>query len=54
MTVRRDASRTEAGAVPAPPMPPGTRLPELLRVLQAVRDGDFGERLPGDWDGLEG
>jgi hypothetical protein len=26
----------------------------LLRVLQAVRDGDFSVRLPGDWTGLEG
>jgi HAMP domain-containing protein/CheY-like chemotaxis protein/signal transduction histidine kinase len=29
-------------------------LSELLRVLQAVRDGDFSVRLPGDWTGLEG
>src|SRR5262249_48932495 len=27
---------------------------ELLRVLQAVRDGDFTVRLPADWDGLDG
>jgi HAMP domain-containing protein/CheY-like chemotaxis protein/signal transduction histidine kinase len=27
---------------------------ELLRVLHAVRDGDFSVRLPGDWTGLEG
>jgi HAMP domain-containing protein/CheY-like chemotaxis protein/signal transduction histidine kinase len=27
---------------------------ELLRVLQAVRDGDFSVRLPGDWTGLDG
>jgi HAMP domain-containing protein/CheY-like chemotaxis protein/signal transduction histidine kinase len=54
MTVRRDASRTEAGAVPAPVIPPAARLPELLRVLQAVRDGDFSEGLPRDWDGLDG
>ncbi len=27
---------------------------ELLRALQAVRDGDFSVRLPGDWTGLEG
>jgi HAMP domain-containing protein/CheY-like chemotaxis protein/signal transduction histidine kinase len=29
-------------------------LSELLRALQAVRDGDFSVRLPGDWTGLEG
>src|SRR5690349_15513403 len=27
---------------------------ELLRVLQAVRDGDFSVRLPGDWTGIDG
>jgi HAMP domain-containing protein/CheY-like chemotaxis protein len=27
---------------------------ELLRALQAVRDGDFSVRLPGDWVGLSG
>src|SRR5581483_11887090 len=26
----------------------------LLRALQAVRDGDFSVRLPGDWTGLSG
>jgi HAMP domain-containing protein/CheY-like chemotaxis protein/signal transduction histidine kinase len=31
-----------------------SELSELLRVLQAVRDGDFSVRLPGDWTGLEG
>ncbi len=34
--------------------PPNPELSELLRVLQAVRDGDFSVRLPGDWSGLEG
>ncbi|HWN67042.1 MAG TPA: HAMP domain-containing protein, partial [Haliangium sp.] len=29
-------------------------LRELLRVLLAVRDGDFSVRLPGHWDGLVG
>ena len=29
-------------------------LRDLLRALQAVRDGDFTVRLPGDWTGLEG
>ncbi|MBL8994877.1 MAG: HAMP domain-containing protein, partial [Spirochaetia bacterium] len=27
---------------------------ELLHALQAVRDGDFSVKLPGDWTGLEG
>ena len=27
---------------------------ELLKALQAMRDGDFSVRLPGDWTGLEG
>src|SRR5262250_3317097 len=31
-----------------------TELSELLTALQAVRDGDFSVRLPGDWTGLEG
>ena len=34
--------------------PPRPELSELLRALQAVRDGDFSVRLPGDWTGLEG
>src|SRR6188474_1643134 len=29
-------------------------LRELLRVLSAVRDGDFSVRLPGHWTGLVG
>src|SRR5688572_10680255 len=36
--------------VGTPPMDYG----ELLRALQAVRDGDFSVRLPGDRTGLEG
>ena len=42
-------------------LPPGgfvtdttTELPELLRVLQAIRDGDFTVRLPGHWTGIMG
>ena len=27
---------------------------ELLRALQAMRDGDFSARLPGNWTGLDG
>ena len=33
---------------------PPARLAELLRALQAVRDGDFSVRLPGDRVGVEG
>ncbi len=36
-----------------PPAGPG-ELPELLRVLAAVRDGDFSVRVPDDWIGLLG
>ena len=49
MTAPNVPGRPTAVAPPA-----STALPELLRVLQAVRDGDFSQRLPGDWDGLEG
>src|SRR5512134_3091373 len=42
------------GALPseAPPQP----LPsaELLRALQAMRDGDFSVRLPTNWTGIDG
>jgi HAMP domain-containing protein/CheY-like chemotaxis protein len=36
--------------------PAGTddMLRELLRVMQAVRDGNFGVTMPGDWSGIEG
>ena len=49
--------RTETVAPPVPTAALTTSQPELselLRVLQAVRDGDFSVRLPGDWTGLEG
>jgi HAMP domain-containing protein/CheY-like chemotaxis protein/signal transduction histidine kinase len=29
-------------------------LSQLLRAMQAVRDGDFTVRMPGDWTGLDG
>src|SRR5688572_29547543 len=29
-------------------------LKEILKALQAIRDGDFSARLPGDWTGLNG
>src|ERR1700742_3240957 len=35
------------------PLPP-SQLSELLRALQAVQEGDFSVRLPGDWTGIEG
>ena len=55
MTVTRDLPRSETGGTAeAQPVPLPPTLPELLRVLQAVRDGDFSQRLPGDWPGLEG
>src|SRR6185436_14406056 len=50
--------RTESVVPPIPAAvlssPPHSQLSELLRALQAVRDGDFSVRLPGDWTGLEG
>src|SRR6187455_878633 len=48
--------RTERSVSPSPSAvtPSHTELSELLRALQAVRDGDFSVRLPGDWTGLEG
>jgi HAMP domain-containing protein/CheY-like chemotaxis protein len=48
--------RTDSAA-PSPTSaltPSRPELSELLRALQAVRDGDFSVRLPGDWTGLEG
>ena len=48
--------RTERSVSSSPSAltPSHTELSELLRALQAVRDGDFSVRLPGDWTGLEG
>ncbi len=48
--------RTDS-AVPSPASartPSHAELSELLSALQAVRDGDFSVRLPGDWTGIEG
>ena len=50
---------TDGAPSPRPIDPPGLNLPpaavsQLLTALQAVRDGDFSVRLPGDWTGLEG
>ena len=33
---------------------PRAALGQLLNALQAIRDGDFSVRLPGDWPGLSG
>src|SRR6187549_1411708 len=50
--------RTERALSQEPPAMgvtiPQPKLSQLLGVLQAVRDGDFSVRLPGDWTGLEG
>src|SRR6187455_1938449 len=48
--------RTERSVSPSPSAvtPSHTELSELLRALQAVRDGDFSVRLPGDWTDIEG
>jgi HAMP domain-containing protein/CheY-like chemotaxis protein/signal transduction histidine kinase len=56
MAVRRKLNRPEGTATNGAPPPPAAHEPlhELLRVMQAVRDGDFSERLPGNWDGIEG
>ena len=32
---------------------PRAALGELLNALQAIRDGDFSVRLPGDWTGID-
>jgi len=43
-------------SAPSPSLPPtgGPHLVEVLRALQALREGDFSVRLPGEWLGLEG
>ncbi len=48
--------RTDSAVPPSPSAltPSHAELSELLRALQAVRDGDFSVRLPGDWTGIEG
>ena len=49
--------RTENALSELPPRvltAPTPLLSELLRALQAVGDGDFSVRLPGEWTGLEG
>ncbi|HLG56151.1 MAG TPA: HAMP domain-containing protein, partial [Vicinamibacterales bacterium] len=50
---RNDTLISPAASTTIPRLP-HSELSELLRVLQAVRDGDFSVRLPGDWSGLEG
>ncbi|HWV93897.1 MAG TPA: HAMP domain-containing protein, partial [Vicinamibacterales bacterium] len=48
--------RTDSAVPAATPArtPSHAELSELLSALQAVRDGDFSVRLPGDWTGIEG
>ncbi len=49
---RADDSAVSPGRQPV--SIPNSSLSELLNVLQAVRNGDFSVRLPGDWTGLDG
>src|SRR5690349_13260016 len=42
------------GETPPPVLHPDDELRELLRVLTAVREGDFSVRLPAHWTGLVG
>ncbi|MBA8885862.1 HAMP domain-containing protein/CheY-like chemotaxis protein [Dokdonella fugitiva] len=44
----------DEAALPPAPTGSGDMLRELLRVMQAVRDGNFGVTMPGDWSGIEG
>ena len=48
--------RTDSAVPAATPArtPSHAELSALLSALQAVRDGDFSVRLPGDWTGIEG
>ncbi len=48
--MQTDSNELDGASVPPRP----TELSELLTALQAVRDGDFSVRLPGDWSGIEG
>ncbi|HEV2235416.1 MAG TPA: hypothetical protein VGR57_02035, partial [Ktedonobacterales bacterium] len=49
---RRASARHAASQPPNGHSAPASRA--VLRVLQAMRDGDFSARLPGDWTGLDG
>jgi HAMP domain-containing protein len=51
-----NVSATEATAPAGPSAPPESNpeLRDLVRALQAVREGDFSVRLPADWTGLFG
>ena len=57
---RTESPRSKTPATPPPPpptLPPSTNgqeLSALLGAMQAVRNGDFSVRLPGDWTGLHG
>src|SRR5262247_3361086 len=50
-----DVAGSKTSASDPPPQPlPGHELSALLGAMQAVRNGDFSVRLPGDWTGLHG
>ena len=57
---RTESARSKNPATPPPPpptLPPsanGQELSALLGAMQAVQNGDFSVRLPGDWTGLHG
>jgi len=51
--------KSEANVTVRPQSPPRRprkqdRMAEILHALQAMRNGDFSARLPGDWTGIEG
>ncbi|MPZ45976.1 MAG: response regulator [Betaproteobacteria bacterium] len=52
MNVSATEATVKAGKSAAPESSP--ELHELVRALQAVREGDFSARLPADWTGLFG
>jgi methyl-accepting chemotaxis protein len=56
MQADQSAEPNGHGVSNSQPKPPRSQVEirALLRGLQAMRDGDFSVRLPGDWIGLEG
>jgi HAMP domain-containing protein/CheY-like chemotaxis protein/signal transduction histidine kinase len=46
--------QVDSGASMATLAPESFDIAKVLHALQAMRDGDFSVRLPGDWTGLEG
>ncbi|HTO06589.1 MAG TPA: HAMP domain-containing protein, partial [Myxococcota bacterium] len=53
-TPRKRRARENGATNGSAPHASPSDLRELLRALDAVRDGDFSARLPTDWAGLEG